>query len=220
MLLQRLRTTFILLLQCFRTSNNFDEFSCNRRLTRTVILNGKPVDHVARVARCVVHSRHFRTLLRRCIFTVRTQQLNRNVARQQVGEDFFLIGFIFNRSTYAWHSAIGCNRYRHQLDGRGLLSQYGDEFRKQQMRNVKFGRLETRGQVFAPALHVSEGQFAKIARLNAVDDVVTIRTGELVLALLTDRVEFDGLASAAQFFCFLTRQTNDVGVECTRQTLV
>ena len=46
-------------LERFGARNNFDEFSGNRRLTRAVILNGQLVDHVACVARCIVHGCHF-----------------------------------------------------------------------------------------------------------------------------------------------------------------
>ena len=46
-------------LKRFCACDNFDKFSGNRRLTRAVILNSQLVDHVARIARCVVHCGHF-----------------------------------------------------------------------------------------------------------------------------------------------------------------
>ena len=50
-------------LERFRTRNDFDEFFGDVRLTLTVVLDRQLVDHVAGVARGVVHRRHARALL-------------------------------------------------------------------------------------------------------------------------------------------------------------
>ena len=88
------------------------------------------------------------------------------------------------------------------------------------MRNVKLASFEAGGQIFGPGLYIGKAELAEIAWFDAVDDVVTEGAAELVFALFTDGVEFDGLARSLQLFRFFAGEANDVGVECASQTLV
>ena len=73
------------------------------------------------------------------------------------------------------------------------------------MRDVKLARFEPSVQVFGIALHIGKSQLAKIAGFDAVNNVAAEGSAKLVLALLADGVEFDGLASRSQLFGLLTR---------------
>ena len=64
---------------------------------RAVVLDGQLLDQVAGVARGIVHRGHLAALLRRRILAHRAEQLDRDVARQQVGEDLFLVGLVVDR---------------------------------------------------------------------------------------------------------------------------
>ena len=184
-------------------------------------MNGQLVDHVARVARCVVHGCHFRTLLRRRIFAVSAQQLNGHVTWQQFGENFFFVGFIFHCCGQADRVAFVrayCNG--HQLDLRWRLRQHIFKLAEEQVRDVKFPGLKTRGQIFAPSLHIGKAQLAQITRFNAADDVATERPAQLIAALFPNGVEFYSLALGLQCLCLTAGETDDVGVERTGKALV
>ncbi len=55
------------------------------------------VDHVAGVARRIVHRGHLRAVEAGLVLEQRAIDLDRDVARQQVGEDFLLVRLIFDR---------------------------------------------------------------------------------------------------------------------------
>ena len=88
-------------LERFRARDDLDELGGDRGLAGAVVLDRQPVDHVARVARRIVHRGHPAALLGRGIFQQRAEDLDRDVARQQLGEDFLLVGLIFDRGEAA-----------------------------------------------------------------------------------------------------------------------
>src|SRR3546814_19451507 len=80
-------------------------FSSRRRHTRCALVTGvktcalpildrEAVDHVAGVARGIVHRGHAAALFGRRILQQRAEDLDRDVARQEIGEDRFLVGLI------------------------------------------------------------------------------------------------------------------------------
>ena len=89
---------FDLLLERFRASNNFNQFSGNRGLTAAVILDGKLVDQVAGIARGVVHCGHRCALFGCSIFEQGAEKLSLHIAWQQLFEDFFFVRLIFDNS--------------------------------------------------------------------------------------------------------------------------
>ncbi|EAQ04301.1 hypothetical protein OB2597_09164 [Pseudooceanicola batsensis HTCC2597] len=81
-------------LERFRARNDFDQFVGDDGLTRAVVLDRELVDHLARVARGVVHRRHPCTLFGCAVFQQRREDLGRHAAGQQVGQDRFLVGLV------------------------------------------------------------------------------------------------------------------------------
>ena len=160
-------------------------------------------------------------MLGRSIFAVCAKQLNGNIARQQVSEDFFLVWLIFNRCRNADGIAFtGGNSDGHQLNLRWRLRKDVFELAEEQMRDIKFARFKTCGQIFAPCLYISVSELAQIAWFNAVDDIATESPAELIAAFLSDGIEFNGLAFGLQCFCLTAGKTDDIGVECASKALV
>src|SRR3546814_11913376 len=63
----------------------------------TTLFRSQLVDQVARVARRIVHRGHRRTLFGGGVLKDALEDLDRDVAREQIGENRFLVGFIFDR---------------------------------------------------------------------------------------------------------------------------
>src|SRR5271166_2885607 len=70
--------------------DDLDQLLGDGGLTRAVVIEGEPVDHLAGIAGCVVHRRHPRPLLARRVFEQCGVDLHREVLRQQFREDLFL----------------------------------------------------------------------------------------------------------------------------------
>src|SRR3546814_9446964 len=113
-----------------------DLFGRDRRLTRAVVNVGQLVDQVARVARRIVHRGHRRTLFGRGVFKDALEDLDRDVAREQVGEDRFLVGFIFDRGAARCRNVYGRGNGDQLLAGR-FLKQRRTELRIEEMRYVE-----------------------------------------------------------------------------------
>ena len=75
--------------------NDLDQFLGDLRLTAAVVEQRIAVDHVAGVPRGVVHGAHLGALLRSDVLEQRPENLDRQVARQEVGEDRFLVRLVF-----------------------------------------------------------------------------------------------------------------------------
>src|SRR6476659_6589914 len=77
--------------QRFGAGNDLDQFLGDHRLARAVVEQRLLADHVAGVARRVVHGRHLRTVERGGVLQERAQDLPGDVARQELAED--VLGF-------------------------------------------------------------------------------------------------------------------------------
>ena len=84
-------------LERFGAGNDFDELGGDRGLALAVVLDRQAVDHVAGVAGRIVHRGHLRAVEAGLVLEQRAIDLDRDVARQQVGEDLLLVGLIFDR---------------------------------------------------------------------------------------------------------------------------
>src|SRR5580698_3352099 len=71
------------LLQSFRAGDDLDQFLGDHRLTGAVVGERLLADHLAGVARGIVHRRHLRAVERRGIFQERAEHLGRDEARHQ-----------------------------------------------------------------------------------------------------------------------------------------
>src|SRR5665647_3041710 len=69
----------------------------DHRLTGPVVDQGLLADHVAGVAGSVVHRAHLRAVERGIVFQKRAEDLHREIARQQAGQDLVLFRLVFVR---------------------------------------------------------------------------------------------------------------------------
>ena len=81
-------------LERFGARNDFDEFLGDLRLALAVVLDRQLVDHVAGIARGIVHGAHPRALFGGRVFEQRPEDLHRDVARQEIGEDLALVRLV------------------------------------------------------------------------------------------------------------------------------
>src|SRR3954454_9912143 len=112
----------------FRTGDDLDQFFCDVRLPRPVVVQGQTLDHVARVARCVVHRRHARAMLTRGTFQQRAKYLYGQGLRQQTCQDGLFVRLELiscaaevNRLAFRWR------RGGYQLLFRDDLGDHGAE---------------------------------------------------------------------------------------------
>src|SRR3984885_429995 len=77
------------------TGDDFNQLLGDHRLTGPVVDQGLLADHVAGVASGVVHRAHLRPVERSVVFQQRPEDLHREVARQQPGQDFVLFRLVF-----------------------------------------------------------------------------------------------------------------------------
>src|ERR1700761_460550 len=75
----------------FRAGDDFDQFLGDVRLACAVVVLRQPLDHIACVARCIVHRGHPRAVLTGGTFQHRAVDLDRQRLRQQLGQDGFLV---------------------------------------------------------------------------------------------------------------------------------
>src|SRR6516225_2176444 len=87
MLLLGMSPRFLWLLQRLGAGDDLDQLLGDGGLTRAVVVEGEAVDHLAGIARRVVHCRHPCPLLTRGVFKQCRIDLHREVLWQQFGED-------------------------------------------------------------------------------------------------------------------------------------
>src|SRR5689334_5110207 len=79
----------------FGAGNDLDQFLGDVRLARAVIVQGQALDHVAGVARGVVHRRHARPVLAGGTFEQRAVELDRQRLRQEARQDGLFVRLEF-----------------------------------------------------------------------------------------------------------------------------
>src|SRR5580698_3829687 len=75
----------------FGAGDDLDQFLGDVRLARPVVVQRQALDHVAGVARGTVHRGHPRAVFSGGTFQQRAKHLDRQVLRQQAGEDGFFV---------------------------------------------------------------------------------------------------------------------------------
>ena len=83
------------LLQRLGAGDDLDQLLGDHRLAGAVVGQRLLADHFAGVAGGVVHRGHLRAVERGGVLEQRAEDLHRDVARQQLGEDLVLVGLVF-----------------------------------------------------------------------------------------------------------------------------
>src|SRR6185312_740183 len=203
--------------------DDFDEFLGDRRLSRAVVRGVEPVDHLAGVARGVVHRRHARTLLTRAVLQQRGEDLHREIARQQITQDLgFLWLELVDRAGSRAHGLIGLGRRRERdelLLGDDLVDRRAEAIEDDRA-DVELAGLEERQQPVGDRLRLVESE-ARPAEIGAaLDDEPGIVAAECVAPLAADGEDLHRLAGALQLADGAPRLTQDRSIEAAGKAAI
>ena len=118
--------------QPFGAGDDLDQFSGDVGLAGAVIAEGQPVDHLAGIARSIVHRGHSRALLARCVFEQRGIDLHREIVRQQLGQDFLFARLEFvdraaNRLDHVYNNLANVSTNTKNATGRIMDVDFASE---------------------------------------------------------------------------------------------
>src|SRR6202140_215334 len=193
--------------------DDFNQLLGDHRLTGPVVDQGLLADHVAGVAGRVVHRAHLRAVERGIVFEKRSEDLYREVARQQPGQDLVFLRLVFVGRR---RPGIGGGSFHHQRDdllrGRDLRD-HGLEARIEQRADVELAGVETRDHPLGDILGIDEAELTNRAQLDILDDLLFEGAAQLLEALAADAEEFNLFALVHQRQRALAGETHDRGVE-------
>src|SRR6266536_3360702 len=81
-------------LECFSARDDLDQFLGDHRLARAIVDQRLLADHVAGIARRVVHRAHLGAVERRVVLEQRAEDLHREIGRQQLGENLVFLRLV------------------------------------------------------------------------------------------------------------------------------
>src|SRR6266550_241844 len=164
----------------FRARDDLDQFLGDHGLAGAVVLQGEPVDDFAGVAGCRIHRTHSRALFRSRVFQKRAEDLHRDVARQQSGENFGFIGLILVDGSCRLLCRAGC-----RFDRRGnqplcdrFLRNHGFEFGVADRRRIERAFLIKLEHAPADRSSVAEADALHVAHLDGVDYVSAVKASQ------------------------------------------
>src|SRR5262245_5308504 len=196
--------------------NDLDQLLGDHRLTRAVVRQRLLADHFSRVARGVVHRSHLRTVERGGILQQRAENLHGDVARQELDENFILVGLVFVDDAIIV-AAIAFEYGRNDLLRRRYLRNNGPESREEQGADVEAALFVEPHNFFANVFGVLERKRANRAQLDVFDDLFLVETTKLLVALAAHAEELDLFALGHQRIRPLTREPHDRRVEGAAQ---
>src|SRR6266404_9962976 len=197
--------------------DDFNQLLGDHRLSGTVVDQGLLADHVAGVAGGVIHRAHLRAVERGVVFQKRAEDLDREIARQQAGQNliFFRLVFVSCR-----RAGIGVGGFRHQrndlLRGRHLRDQ-GFEARIEQRADVELAGLEASDDFVRDVFGVDEAKLTHRAQLDGFHDLLLEIATQLFVAFAADAEELDLFALIDQRQRALACQAHDRRIECAAQ---
>src|SRR3984957_19643769 len=179
----------------FSAGNDFDEFLGDIGLARAVIVQRQAFDHVAGVARRVVHRGHARAVFAGGTFQQRPEDRDGKGLRKKAGEDGFLVRLEFVRG------AAQINPFAFRRGRRGDELLLGDDLRDHrteavvdQDADVDLACGQHGGDTDADVLGIAEFQAALAGEGDVAGDAAGQLAAQIVAALAADRQDLDGLA--------------------------
>src|SRR5882762_8572205 len=177
-------------LECFSARDDLDQFLGDHRLARAVVNQSLLADHVAGIARRVVHGAHLRAVERCVVLKQRAEDLHREIGRQQLGEDLVLFRFVF----VEYRRTRGLFLLDHQRDdllrGRNLRD-HRLEARVEQRADVELAGIEHLDDRLGDVLGVLVAKYPHRAQLGMADDLLFEVAAQLLKTLAADAVELD-----------------------------
>src|SRR5450756_426410 len=151
--------------------DDFNQLLGDHRLAGAVVDQGLLADHVAGIAGGVVHRAHLRAVERGVVFQQRAEDLHREIARQQTGQDFVFLRLVFVRCGRAGIGGLGFHDQRNDLLRGRDLRDHGFEARIEQRADVELAGIETRDHLLGDIFGVDEAKLAHRAQLDVLDDL-------------------------------------------------
>src|SRR4029079_8283554 len=192
--------------------DDFDQFLGDHRLTRAVVSERLLADHLACVARRIVHRAHARALLRGGVLKERAEQLAGEDSRQKLGQDLVLFRLVFIGGACAVFGAILEYRRNNLLRGRDLRNdrlEPGEE----QRADVECALIEQRDDLFGDHLGLFKADRTHAAKLDGLDNQLSVEATQLLLAFSPDAKNFDLFALVGQHIHLFARQPHDRRIE-------
>src|SRR5580692_4478429 len=197
--------------------DDFNQLLGDHRLTGPVVDQGLLADHVAGIAGGIVHRAHLRAVERGIVFQQSAEDLDRQIARQQAGQNLVFFRLIFVRRRRTGLGGPGLHHQRNDLLRGGKLRDHRSEARIEQRADIEFPGLEAGDDLVGDVLGVAEAELADRAQVEMLDDLLLEAAAQLLKSLAADAEELDLLALAHQRQRPLAGQPHDRRIECTAQ---
>src|SRR5262249_26055367 len=146
----------------------------------------------------------------------RAEDLHRDVAREELGEDLVLVGLVLVDRAGIVAGLVREYRGNDLLRGRNLRDD-GLEAREEQGADVERALLVEPHDLVADPFGILEGERADRAQLDVLDDLPLVEAAQLLIALAADAEELDLLALGRQRVGALAREPHDRRVERAAQ---
>src|SRR5271166_5714000 len=205
------------LLDRLGAGDDLDQLLGDHGLARAVVDQRLLADHLAGVAGGVVHRRHLRAVERGVVLEQSAENLHREIARQEAGQDLILFRLIFVGCGRAAIAGTLLDDQRNELLRGRHLGDHRLEARIEQGADVELAGIETCKHFLGDVVRMVEGELAHAAQIEMLDDLLLEQAAELLIALAADAEELDVFALGHQRQRALARKAHDRGVEGARQ---
>src|SRR6185437_5767871 len=202
--------------------DDLDQLLGDVGLAGAVVGHRQPVDHVAGIAGGVVHRGHARALFARRVFEKGGVELDREVARQELGQDIGLVGL---ELIDALLSGVGRFRRRGGREGDELLAGHDLADRRAEAVVDDGDAVELAGgiagdEAASDLLRRREAELRPTDIDHALDDELRIVAAQRIASLAADGEELHRLAGALKLADHPPCIAQDRGVEAAGETAV
>src|SRR4051794_7506250 len=180
-------------LERFGTGDDLDQLLRDDGLARAVIIHRQTIDHLAGIARRVVHRGHPRTLFAGRVFEQCGVDLYREIVRQQLGQDFLFARLEFvDRAAERLDRAFRAGRCRRRGKRDQLLRGHDLRHRRAELvendrADVKLASLVERENASGDVARLVERHTAAADIGQAVMDQTAVIAAQTVAPLAPDR---------------------------------
>jgi hypothetical protein len=189
----------------------------DHRLTGAVVAKRLLADHLPGIAGGIVHRAHLRAVERGVVLEQRPENLHRNVARQDVGEDLLLVGLVVVDHAARIIGGSGLEHRRNDLL-RGLNLRYHRlEAGEEQRADIERALGVEPQDAVRDLLRVHKFDGAERPQLDVLDDHRLELPPQHLVALAPDAEELDLLALRDERVGALAREPHDRRVEGAAQ---
>src|ERR1700691_362055 len=132
--------------------DDFNQLLGDHRLTGSIVDQGLLANHVAGIAGRIVHRAHLRAVERGVVFQQCAKDLDRQITRQQAGQNLVFFRLVFVRCRRAGVRGLGFHHQRNDLLRGWDLRDHRLEARIEQRADVELAGLEARDDLVGDVL--------------------------------------------------------------------